>query len=399
MLTRLLGAIIVAGSIFVIWLSIQSARADLDYRENTLPSLRKAVAIAPENAAFRALLAEQLEAAGEDPQPQLVETTRLSPLESEYWIRRALQEELEGRDQQAETFLLQAAKVDVKSAPRWALMNFYFRHGRDAEFWASVTKALTINPGDVGAIFRLAWDRSQNGAFIFERIPHRPDLMVQYLDFLSRTDRLNDSDAVALQVAQSVTTPTGSLLAYCDRYAVSDSSRALPVWNVLCQRKLLPFGALNPAEGKIITNPDLAVDPSRRGFDWKLKSVDGIEVESGGAGAGFHVEMTGSQPEDAVIMEEPVPLAAGRTYLLSWESGSQSGESSPGLMWEIVDFGSALPPSSAAISGTGSPQTGTFAFRAASDTARLRLRYQRPLGTVRAKGTVVIRGLRAAVQP
>src|ERR1700722_16715147 len=73
--------------------STRFALADLLFQANDLSSLRRAVALAPGNARYRAILAEHMEGAGLDPSSQLEKATRLSPLQSPYWIRRGFQSE------------------------------------------------------------------------------------------------------------------------------------------------------------------------------------------------------------------------------------------------------------------------------------------------------------------
>jgi len=396
--SRLTGAVLLLCFLFAGWFSVRAAQADLEYRENTLASLEKATALAPDNAVFRALLGENMESAGRDPKPELAETTRLSPLDSQNWIRLAFQEEVEGDYAAAEAHLRRAAEVDHKAPPRWALMNFYFRRNRDPEFWFWVTKALEMSQGDATAIFRLAWDRSESEREILSRIPKRKDLLTQYLHFLGASDRLDAAHDVAIQVAQTAFAPElPTLMSYCNHYAAVDSARAVAVWNILCQRKLIGYSPLHPEAGSILTNADFTIEPAQLGFDWRLKAVEDASVSQSENGAGIRVELGGNQPENCILMEQTIPLISGKTYVISWESGASGTDAVSGLVWDLSQGPSE--PSSGAISGEPGSNSGLLAFRASAVSAQLRLRYRRPLGLVRARGAVTLRSLRAVRQP
>jgi hypothetical protein len=385
--------------VWAAWSSGRAAVADLAYRENNLESLRRSVEIAPGNAVYRALLAEHLEGRGEDPKPQLVEVTRLTPLDSQYWIGRAFREEIEGRFDAAEALLKQAASVDNKASPRWALMNFYFRRGRDPEFWFWVTKALAMNDGSAPSVFRLAWEKSSDSAFILSHFPNRGDLMTQYYFFLAQTSRLAEGGEVVERAARlAPETAFPSLLQYCDAYSEKDTPRALAVWNTLCRRGALPFTPLDSKAGSIITNPDFAIDMTGQGFDWHAKVPDGVLLgQAGDPEKGVRVEMTGNQPEDCVLLTQVLPLSAGLKYEISWESLAGSAETVSGLMWEFGPSGGQMI--SEKVEGLAAPARGSLKIAAASDSGRLQLRYKRPLGSVRARGTIIVRGLRARVLP
>ena len=376
--------------------SFVAARADLSYQKNTPESIRRALDLAPGNAVYLALWAEISEAAGHDPGPYLADLTNLTPLESQYWIRRAFHAEVRGEYARTEEYLMTAARVDHKASPRWALMNFYFRRGRTEDFWRWVTRALEMSRGDVSAIFRLAWEESRDGALIARHIPPRDDLRLSYLEFLVQSDRLDDAGDIPGKVADTASPAAiPLLLVYCDRYASLDPGRALVVWNRLCEKKVIPFKPLNPAIGAIITNGDIETDPSEHGFDWRAQAVDGVTVSQTDGSGGFRIEFSGNQPEDCVLLSQPLPLTPRVKYNVTWESGTAGTEEVAGLLWEVAEIGQ--PATVASISGEHGFSTGHMAFVAAGNGGELRLRYRRPSGFVRTRGTIAIRGLKAEV--
>ena len=92
---RVAGGCLAGAFLLAAWSSGIAAVAELEKAKNTPDSLRKAVELAPDNAVFRNLLAEHIEGSGRDPKPQLIEAMRLSPLESQYMVRRAFRSEIE----------------------------------------------------------------------------------------------------------------------------------------------------------------------------------------------------------------------------------------------------------------------------------------------------------------
>lgn len=373
------------------WSSGTAAEADLEKEKNTAESLRKAVELAPDNAMLHALLAEHMEGSGLDPKPQLAEAMRLSPLDSQHVVRRAFRTEVEGDFATTEALLLQGARIDRKAAPRWALMNYYFRRGQTTEFWSWFTKTLLIVRGEVDAIFRLAWSVSQDSEVILSHIPNQPELMRQYYSYLANTNRLDDAGPVAVRVATALARQERNLmLDYCDRYAEGDPLRALPVWNALAEHGGIEFRPLNPDIGIILTNQTFATEPSRRGFDWSMPTVDGISGERVPDKKGVRFTLSGDQPEVCDLLEQHMPLSPGKSYEIRWRTEVTSEAPVTGLSWDVQEAGSDRTTSSAL---TGDGEGGQLHFRASGRSATLRLRHQRVPGTRRAAGTVIIREL------
>lgn len=388
---RVAGGCLAGAFLLAAWSSGIAAVAELEKAKNTPDSLRKAVELAPDNAVFRNLLAEHIEGSGRDPKPQLIEAMRLSPLESQYMVRRAFRSEIENDFATAEALLLEAARIDRKAAPRWALMNFYFRRGRETEFWAWFTKALLMSQGSVDAIFRLAWAMSQDSELILSHIPNQPEPMRQYYGYLAATNRLDDAGPVAIRVATVLAPQEHDLmLSYCDRYAEGDPQRALPVWNALAAHGGTSFRPLNPETGIILTNETFASEPSRRGFDWSMPTVDGVTSERVPDMKAIRFTFSGDQPEACDLLQERIPLSPEKTYEIRWLAEVRSEAPFTGLFWVIEETGSGRSTSEP-LAGSG--DGGRLQFRASGRSGTLRLRHKRLPGTRRATGTVIIRNL------
>ena len=174
------------------------ARADVSFRDNTLGGVCKQPSDwCQQNAAYHALLAEHLEATGADPDEELAIATNLSPSESRYWIRRGFRAELEQKYDQAESYLIEAYKVDHGFDPRWALMNFYFRRGKFTEFWKYTRDALDISYGSLDPVFRLCLAADDNPLVTRNALPPRRDILFGFFTYLIEHEQVESAASIA----------------------------------------------------------------------------------------------------------------------------------------------------------------------------------------------------------
>ena len=376
------------------WESLRFARTDLLYRENTPEALRKAVEMEPGNAAYHMLRAEHREGAGEDPLPELIQSSKLSPFDSQILMRVAMRAESVGDLSRSEAFLLRAAAVDKKFVPRWALANYYFRRGNGEEFWKWLGRSLEMSsPEDSDGIFRMAWEQSSDGEAILRHIPDSRVIAARYLRFLIRTERLEAAAVVARRAAATATEDElPLLLTFCERAQATRSGDAVSVWNVMTARKLLPFAPLDPSQGAIVGNKDFLLLPSPRGFDWRIPSVEGVYAAQASDGHGLTATLSGNQPEDCVLVEQILPLIPGKRYRIGYEYSALSDQQVAGLQWELSGPAGAAATSPEMVAGSGW-KTGQILFTATDQWGKLSLRYHRASGKVRAEGTIKIRAL------
>jgi hypothetical protein len=366
---------------------------------NTGESLTEAVRIDPGNATFHGLLAEHQEASGKDPKPELKTAASLSPAESRYWARLAFRAETERDDDAAEKYLLHAAEVDRTFAPRWALANFYLRRGDAArgdmdKFWVWLRKSFEMPPPEVGALFQVAWAVSHDGDKIRAIVPDDPAILRQYVGWLVENRPVGDAEGPALELAaKSVADDVPVLLGFCEKTSQMDMPRAVEAWNLLCRRKLLPYTALDPKAGHIVSNESFSIPPLQRGFDWTLFREPGVSQAMAETGSGLVIQFSGKQGERTGLFQQSVPLAAGKRYRLSFEY-RVSGQGGPtGLHWELLRTpgNSNLLTDPPAMRGTDWT-TGQGTFESSDESfARLLLVYQREPGMVPWEGTLYLR--------
>ena len=376
--------------LFASYWSLRFAAADYFYRENTLEALRRSVELAPGNAAYWSLLAEQAESAGLNPDADLLRASALSPLDARYLIRLGFRSEVEHNFPQAEKYLLQAADADHQFDPRWALMSFYFRRGNIPEFWRWTDRAFELSYGDRSAMFKLVWNVGADPETIRAHIPHTPDIQFAYLGYLVFNKHLEASIPIAEEVAAGSTDrDTDVLLNWWDNIFTLDPSAALVVWNQLCQRRLLPYPPLDPSTGKIVTNGDFTHATVQRGSDWRLSSLDSLSVRIDPFAHELTVRFDGKEPEDLVIAEQWMPVDLGLRYRIRSGSSPTSGHV-PGVFWTVSGaHDQALAHSENTDSVEFDPAQNLY--------VRLSLCYKRPLGSTRAEGTLTIRNVSGEV--
>jgi hypothetical protein len=379
------------------------ARADSLRRENNLKSLKSAVLLVPGNAEYHALLAEHMEAAGLNPDHELELATVLSPRESRYWIRRGFRAEVEQKYAESEQYLIKAREMDNGFDPRSALMNYYFRRQNWPKFWNTARASLDMAYGDFSPIFRLCFAASDDLAQTRAILPPGHHSRLELLAFLLRSKRLEAAATVAPEVAQEATAEeVPLLLGFVEQQSGKDDQAALVVWNAMCARRLIPFAALSPDNGGIVTNGDFAA-ALHLGFDWRFGSASGAAINPSYSG-GISVDLNGKQPESLVLLEQRIPVSAGKSYSIGYEYQLDGPAADSGLRW-IVKKGVADPPADEeplAVSTTlegAAWHTGRLTLTADhSGSDRLRLEYRRAPATVRWNGSFQLRRVTAAVE-
>jgi hypothetical protein len=165
--------------------------------------------------------------------------------------------------------------------------------------------------------------------------------------------------------------------------AANDANAANALWHELIQKQWVV------ADTTVPNNANFERDPQPVSFDWALSSYSGLHSWPGPSG--LEIEFTGEEPENCIIVEQTVMLAPGK-YTMEYSYHTTGIPPGTGIQWQIVDAksGSVLATSRDLSSDT--PQQAALFFSVGPDSSllRLRLAYQRTLGTTRVSGTLVI---------
>lgn len=403
MARSVLGFLLVATLVFAAARSFRLAIAEFAFSAAGHDAATLAASVEPGRALYRVQLAEFEDRAGTDSRPLWREAASLAPDDDAVWIRLGLLEESAGRFGDAETALLEAARRSRKFPPRWTLANFYYRRQDPDPFWRWMREALEISYGDRTPLFRLCWDMTPDPGVIFDRAisPTRP-VQLAWLRFLLGRGESVEAARLARTLSETATEPEASLfLGVTDTLLGGDMyAEALAVWNSLCLRGVIPASIIDPKQDAVITNPDFSRPTLARGFDWRIQNVDGVFVTE--APGSWTVSLTGTQPERSNILSQFVPLVPGLRYRFSAEyrfrPSTARGLPASGLRWMVRAAGGRLLGESPALA-QGELAAAEFDFSVPDDVsgARVVLEYERPAGSVRAEGSLLLERVRLAI--
>lgn len=358
-----------------VFYSVRLAVADAAFRKQTPEGVARALEILPDRARYLLLRALQLEYDGVDSTALLQRAARVNPLSSEPRIRLGLAAETRGDFGKAETWLLEAARVDRQFEPRWTLANFYFRRERWDEFWKWMRAALEMSYGDRRLAFDLCWRVTQDPDEVLSRaIPEQHDVLAAYLSYVME-QHPEAVGPVALKLAALGKAADIPLLeSACD--ALIDSGKvaeARELWKQLGHRQTA-----------LISNGDFAVEPGGHGFDWRLAHPPGVTYIS--LGGAQRILFSGRQPEACELLRQFVALEAGRRYSLHWEARTRRLGMPTGVEWRAGKVHGM-------VESAEDWRAGSVDFTASAVLTPIILGYQRPTGEARAEGSMQIRNV------
>jgi len=128
---------------------------------------------------------------------QLRASVSLNPRLSSAWIHLGLDAEGDGNMTEAESDLLQAARVDHQYLPAWTLANFYFRRGDSANFWPWARRAAALTYDDYRPLLRLADTLETSPQIVATRLGGDSQLLRAYMDVLIGLSRLDKAREIA----------------------------------------------------------------------------------------------------------------------------------------------------------------------------------------------------------
>jgi len=375
--------------------SVRLACADHWFRQQTIRETEMAIALTPGQADYYLRLG-LLESELNSPKAiwALQRAVALNPSDARSWIELGLRYESEGTPRLAEQCLLRAAEEDKQYLPRWTLANYYYRRNAVDSFWLWAKQAAAMVHEDPTALFLLCGQVVEDGALIDRLNIARPDLRARYLEYLlsrQRLDLIRPASSYLLQETRATDVPL--LLTACDRLLESkNTAEALDIWNTLADSCRIPFGRLQPAEGRVLTNGDFRVSPTLRGFDWRLPAVDGVSA-SGDESGGLRLSFSGGQPENCEPLVQFVPTLEHTDYELKFEYRTYGIPAGSGLGWRITDQNGSTTLVDAYNLASEREESSTISFvtPAGGRIARVSLVYRRVPGTTRIEGFIILR--------
>lgn len=367
------------------------ARADYLFDLNTEDSIRSAMQLEPEAWRYPMRLSQFDDAGAEH---LLERSLQLNSYNAPADIELGLYAESVGDYQGAEKLMLEAFAIDHTYATRWALANFYFRRGNEAAFWTWAASAARMPTDNMGGLFDLCWRESTDPEKISNAILNdNPRLIRHYIEFLVTNNHLPAAAAAAERLVQDgdAETDTPQVMSTIDRLmAANDGTRAYGLWHAMTVRGWVK------ADATTVNNPKFAREPLPVSFDWNLPAYDGLHSWTGPAG--LESEFTGREPEACTVAEQSVVLSPG-AYSLQYFYRTSDIPPGTGLKWEILDAASDKPLAESADLSSESAKGEALVFSVPPNVSllRIRLAYQRPVGSVRISGRLAVASVQ--IQP
>jgi pentatricopeptide repeat protein len=385
--------------------SLISARATHLFHVGTISSLSAAVRLVPFNAGYVAALGQAEPSNAVD---LWTRSAELNPFSADTWFRLGYHAELnQHQPRLAEQYFSKAAAVDRSYLPRWTLANFYFRQHNREQFLKWAKSALEITPYDGAAVFFQTLTLTNDEKQVLNILPARTQVVFDYLNFLLASNRDASLESVAMRSLDlPAAAPFGrpdlparwqDLLGITeDRLLIAGNvDAALRVWNRMHQRGWAKLAA--PSASAPLTNAEFKTPFSNHGFDWSFVPAPGVSFDQLPESQKIRFTFSGTQPEWCRLLEQFVSLEPGRTYRMAWETESSDFTDRIGLTWRLHPVGPGGPD---AGSGLSSPDLivkganhGEWIFSARNDAKLylITLEFKRPLGQVRAEGSLAIR--------
>jgi tetratricopeptide (TPR) repeat protein len=355
------------------------------YHRGSADSIRQAAAMVPMNADYQARAGN------------LRRAVELNPYMASAWIELGLAAEAGGSYAEAERLLLEAAQVDRTFEPRWTLANYYFRRNHPGPFWEWIRRAAERSYGSRDAIFRLCWRMSRDGEEILEKaIPADSAILRDYVEFLVGEQKPVEAVPPATALLPHATAAhRATLLGLTERLIEkSRTAAAVGLWNGLIARGLIAFDPLDPPSGRLLTNPALVTEPDGRGFDWRLHWVAGVE-SSYAHTRQLRIGLSGKQEPFTQLLSQVIPASGPGLFRFRYRYRTEGIERPGGLHWRVWDLRRArwLEPGSEPMAAIDwREQEHRFSIPEGGGPVRLTLVYERPMGTPRAEGTLMLDG-------
>jgi hypothetical protein len=389
------GTVILTLSLMAVW-SLSLGYSDMEFRIGTRDAVRRAVWASPGDAGYMGQ--DSLVENAAEARRHLEKAVALNPYYSWAWIQLGLAAESSGNIADAQRFLSQASRVDHLFATRWVMCDFYYRQAQFGLFWEWVHQALEIDESDSRPIFRLAARVLPDPAALLKQIaPSNSRTAGNLASFLTEEQPPETAASAITELISTASIEESQILiSYSDKLLeAGHGDAAMKVWNALCLRGFLPFATLDPRQGSSLTNNEFASAPSGHGFDWHLKTVEGVtpELERGR----IKLTFSGNQPDHCQILFQKIPVVADGAYELHFRNQFDSTRPGKGLKWKVyrskVDDPGALVAESIDLTNADMRQQ-DFAFRSPHETLiTLLLEYERPRGETRLSGVATLERL------
>jgi tetratricopeptide (TPR) repeat protein len=258
-------------------------------RQGTLERLQRAQKWDPSNPSFPVATAELLSNSPELDPPRVVSSLetamREGPNRALNWALLGEADELAGDDKNAATAFERGLALFPKSPKiNWVYANFLVRAGNPQRALGLMRVAIAGDPALRTGAFDLAWRAGLPAGEILEAVPDDPQALSAYLDYLSRTNRLDAAKDVWLRLmAGQDAIDRDAAFRYFDALLYARQLDAMTgVWSDLVRHNaMLDVPARFPAAtagSNLVLNGGFEAPVLNGGFDWRLVPIEGAQI-------------------------------------------------------------------------------------------------------------------------
>jgi len=315
--------------------------------------------------------------------------TQLSPYNASYWADLGAAYEWAGRKNDALVAFTRARALFPNSPEiNWKAANFYVRMRRTSDALAALRQVLLEDSAKERQVFVLATNATEdNQEILAEMLPQRAPVILDYLNFLIETGRMEAADQTWTMLLESkLPFELSQSFPYLDALIQHrEVDHLTEAWAVLCIRFPQEVCA-RESKPNLITNGDFAFPLLNGGLDWRVLSVEGVAVSEdpsvGVSGSkSLRIDFNGMQNLDYTHVLQYVPVTSNTAYTFSAYMRTQGITTYSGPRFEVLDAydPSKLFLSTENVTGTSDWAAHQIEFRTSTDTHMLIVKVARPI--------------------
>lgn len=326
------------------WLAVRNYEASRSASSLNPALIRRAIALAPRDAAHQDLLCRYLLFDKQDAPaaaPYCQRATELNPNQSAYWLHLALAYFQLGQVQQQEEAIRKAVAIDPTTPDvAWEAGNFFLVQGKIPDALHQFSVVIRGDPNMAGAALDQCWRVLHNVSAMEAVLPPDPEVYLQFIDLLIKKNAwpaANQAWSALLKLNRPF--DFRHALFYVDALLRNrDAVSADEAWKQLAARSPVLSRYISP--GNLIVNGDFAEEILNSGLDWHYVpqagitlTVDTTQFHSGNESVVISFGQTGG---DAGLYQF-VPVSPNTQYTLSAWVKSEELKSANGPALSVSD--------------------------------------------------------------
>jgi tetratricopeptide (TPR) repeat protein len=264
------------------WFAVRDFQASRLSSSLDMLSLKRAIVLAPQDAAHRNLLCRYLLFDQQDAvaaTPYCKRATELDPYQSAYWLNLALAYYRTGAEHEQQEAILRAISVDPNTPDvAWDAANFFLVQGNIPEALRQFSVVIRGDPNLVTPSLDLCWHALHNVSAIEAILPPDPNVYLQFVKLLTTKNEWEAAHQVwSALLGLNREFDYHHALFYVDSLLQERKvARASEAWEQLASRT----ATLNDYSrtDNLVVDGNFAGEILNAGFDWRYSLQPGIAV-------------------------------------------------------------------------------------------------------------------------